>query len=116
MESGRSLWDEMVHLYSLGVDGVADMKTKWAGVDGRVDSARFAEVTQFLDIQHYEARWWRDACLTYFASRSGETIPAGYAQPANNLAFYQNLTCPADVDKPRCPQIEMGSPSPAITP
>ena len=69
-----------------------------------------------LQTQHYEARWWRDACLTYFMSVSGKTMPTGYAPPARDLNFYKGLetTCPADVTKPRCPDVYTGTPSPAI--
>jgi len=116
LASGRSLWEELVHRYSLGVDGVGVMRDAWASVEDRVDGARFADVAEFLQIQHYEARWWRDACLTYFASVGGQTVPSGYAAPANNLSFYQGLSCPPDVKKPRCSQINSGEPSPAITP
>jgi alpha-glucuronidase len=85
-------------------------------VQGRIDGQRFDEVTEFLQIQHYEARWWRDACLTYFASVSGLQVPSGYSPPANSLSFYQGLTCPPDATKPRCTPIYTGNPSPAVTP
>jgi alpha-glucuronidase len=118
--SGRTLWEELVHRYSLGVDAVGAMRDTWAALEGHVDARRFEDVTNFLQIQHHEARWWRDACLTYFASLNGKPIPNGYAPPAQSLATYQGLTgsgnCPADVTKPRCPAIETGDPSPAISP
>jgi len=71
-----------------------------------------------LQIQHYEARWWRDACLTYFMSVNNRAMPGGYAAPAHDLPYYQDLqkTCPADLTKPRCPAVYSGNPSPAITP
>jgi alpha-glucuronidase len=116
LKSGRTMWDELVHRYSLGVDAVGTMRNEWATVEGRIDAKRFADVDSFLEIQHYEARWWRDACLQYFASFSKLPIPAGYAAPANNLSYYQGLNCPADVTKPRCTQVYTGNPSPAILP
>jgi alpha-glucuronidase len=67
-----------------------------------------------LQIQHYEARWWRDACLTYFGTFSKQPIPNGYAPAANTLSFYQGLNCPSDVTKPRCPAVYTGEPSPAV--
>jgi alpha-glucuronidase len=114
--SGRSLWEELVYRYSLGVDAVATMRDSWKTVDGRIDAKRFKDVTDFLQIQHYEARWWRDACLQYFASVSKHTIPNGYATPAHDLQFYKDLEvkCPGDVTKPRCPDVYTGNPSPAI--
>jgi alpha-glucuronidase len=116
LASGRTLWEELVHRYSQGVDEVGAMRTKWATLEGNIDAQRFGEVAEFLEIQHYEARWWRDACLAYFGTFSGEPIPSGYAPVANPLSYYQNLTCPADVTKPRCPAVYSGDPSPAILP
>ena len=116
MSSGRSLWDELVYRYSHGVDAVATMRDSWQTVQGRVDGKRFTDIGSFLQIQHWEARWWRDACLQYFASVSRHSISSAYAAPANSLTFYQNLTCPSDVTRPRCAPINTGNPSPAILP
>jgi alpha-glucuronidase len=116
LKSGRSLWEELVYRYSRGVDEVAAMRKKWASVEGYIDDARFDEVAAFLEIQHYEARWWRDACLTYFATHSKQAIPSGYAMPARDLSYYQGLNCPSDAKKPRCTQVYTGTPSPAILP
>ena len=74
--SGRTIWNELVHRYSLGVDAVQTMRDQWATVQGRIDTKRFNDVTGFLQTQHYEARWWRDACLTYFASLNKPRDPA----------------------------------------
>jgi alpha-glucuronidase len=114
--SGRSVWDELVYRYSAGVDAVATMRDAWKMADGRIDAKRFKDVTDFLQIQHYEARWWRDACLTYFASVNKKTVPTGYAAPAHDLAYYKDLAgkCPADPTKPRCSDVYTGTPSPAI--
>jgi alpha-glucuronidase len=118
LSSNRSIWEELVYRYSLGVDSVQTMKDEWAMVEGRIDTKRFKDVTGFLQTQHYEARWWRDACLTYFGSVSKHALPSGYSAPAHDLAFYQNLVdkCPSDVTKPRCSDVYSGNPSPAITP
>jgi alpha-glucuronidase len=116
LSSGRTLWAELVHRYSRGVDQVGAMRDRWATVSGRIDEQRFDEVDDFLGIQHYEARWWRDASLSYFAEHSQLPIPSGYAAPAQPLSFYQGLTCPADVTKPRCPAVYSGEPSPAGPP
>jgi alpha-glucuronidase len=114
LASGKTLWEELVYRYSRGVDEVATMRQKWDSIKGYIDDKRFTDVADFLKIQHYEARWWRDACLTYFATFSKQAIPAGYAMPANTLSYYQGLTCPSDVKKPRCTQVNTGTPSPAI--
>jgi alpha-glucuronidase len=113
--SGRTLWEELVYRYSLGVDSVAEMRNTWAALEGRIDAQRFSDVSDMLQIQHYEARWWRDACLQYFSQFSGQEVPSGYAAPAQDLSFYKALTCPPDVTKPRCEAVYTGTPSPAIT-
>jgi alpha-glucuronidase len=114
--SNRTIWEELVYRYSLGVDGVKEMRDAWTTVQGRIDAKRFKDIGDFLQIQHYEARWWRDACIQYFASVSKHTIPAGYAAPTHDLKFYQDLVdkCPGDVTKPRCNDVYNGEPSPAI--
>ena len=112
--SGRTVWNELVYRYSSGVDSVQTMRTTWSSLQGYIDTKRFNDVSGFLQTQHYEARWWRDACLRYFASVSNHTIPSGFATPAHDLAYYQNLKCPADVTKPRCPDVYTGTPSPAV--
>lgn len=118
--SGRTVWNEMVQRYSAGVDAVQDIRTAWATVQGYIDGKRFADVASSLQTQHYEARWWRDACLTYFMSVNNLKLPGGYAAPQHDYAYYNSLTgssaCPADATKPRCPAIYTGNPSPAITP
>lgn len=114
--TGRTVWAELVHRYSQGVDEVGAMRASWETVKGRVDAKRFEEVADFLQIQHYEARWWRDASLSYFSQVSKLPLPSGYAAPAQSLAYYQGLSCPPDVKKPRCTALYMGAPSPAVLP
>jgi alpha-glucuronidase len=116
--SGRTVWNELVHRYSAGVDAVQTMRDRWAGVRGTIDDQRWRDVAGFLQIQHHEARWWRDASLTYFMNVNKLPLPSGYAPPEHDLAYYQSLQrlCPADPAKPRCPPVYTGNPSPAITP
>jgi alpha-glucuronidase len=78
------------------------MQTLWSSVRPAVDSARFADVAAFLSIQEREARWWRDAALSYFQTFSRLPIPSGYDQPAHPLAYYERIRCPADRTKARC--------------
>jgi alpha-glucuronidase len=105
LRSGRTLWNELVERYSAGVRAARGLGTSWAGVRGKIDDQRFHEVAAFLKIQADEARWWRDASLDYFGSLSGMAIPPGYEAPLHPLDFYQALKCPADVSKPRCPEL-----------
>ena len=88
MPSGRTLWDELVHRYSAGVDGVRAMRRTWDAVEGKVDAERFRDVQAFLRIQEKEARWWRDASLLYFQTFSRMPIPQGYETPAGTLEEY----------------------------
>ena len=94
MASGGTLWDELVHRYDRGVATVRDMRGTWAGLDGRIDAERHAQVAAFLAIQEQEAQWWRDASIAYFQSISGRPLPAGVAAPARSLADYQALEFP----------------------
>ena len=91
MASGRTLWDELVTRYTLGVDQVRAMRRTWESLRGRVDSDRFAEVDAFLGIQEKEAQWWRDASIAYFQSIAKRPLPTGIAPPAHDLAYYKSL-------------------------
>jgi alpha-glucuronidase len=102
LPSGRTLWDELVHEYDAGVDSVRAMRRAWDSLRGKVDDERFGDVRAFLAIQETEARWWRDATLSYFQTFSRMPFPAGHAPPARPLDFYRRLRCPPDRDKPRC--------------
>jgi alpha-glucuronidase len=105
LRSGRTLWNELVYRYGAGVDAVRDMRASWDRVRGLIDERRFGEVASFLQIQEYEAKWWRDAALSYFSQVSGHAIPSGVEPPAFALAFYRGLTCPPDPTRPRCPPV-----------
>lgn len=105
MASGRSLWDELVTRYSLGVSQVEAMRQTWATLTPvepglarltfAIDPERHAHVTAFLDIQMREAQWWRDASVAYFQSLSGRPLPAGEAAPPHPLAWYQAQQFPS---------------------
>ncbi|MFC3549882.1 alpha-glucuronidase family glycosyl hydrolase [Lysobacter cavernae] len=92
--SGRPLWDELVVHYTQGVDYVRGMRTTWAGLAGRIDPERHAQVAAFLAIQEKEAQWWRDASIAYFQTFSQRPLPAGYAPPAHTLDYYESLEFP----------------------
>jgi alpha-glucuronidase len=94
MKSGATLWDELVRHYDHGVALVAKMRRTWAGQQGRVDAARFAQVAAFLAIQEAEAQWWRDACVAYFQSISKRPLPAGSTAPEHPLEYYKSLSFP----------------------
>lgn len=68
MKSGRSLWNEMCHLYNKGVDEVTTYPGRWAAVRGYVDEQRWEEVNSRIVHQVENAKEWRDACVGYFGS------------------------------------------------
>jgi alpha-glucuronidase len=103
--SGRTLWDELLYRYAVGVDTVRWMRETWDSLEGGIDVARFRRVQELLRIQTKEAEWWRDASVSYFQTFSRMPLPDAYPQPAHLLSFYRGLSCPADPRKPRCEAI-----------
>jgi len=100
ISTGRTLWHELATRYERGVRTVGRMRAAWRLLEGSIDRARFRAVAEFLAIQESEARWWRDASLTYFSGFSGQTWPS-----ARSLSDFQHLPCPKDRDRPRCPEV-----------
>jgi alpha-glucuronidase len=109
LRSGRTLWEELLRHYQAGVDTVRWMQRSWGGLERLVDADRFHRVQGFLRIQEAEARWWRDASVSYWESFSHLLLPPGTEQPAHSLAWYRQLGCPPDPRKPRCAAVT-GSP------
>jgi alpha-glucuronidase len=70
------------------------MQQTWASMKPYVDPERFAAVSANLGIQTREAKWWRDASIAYFQSKSGLTLPAGITPPEHDLAYYKSLQFP----------------------
>ena len=64
--SGRTVWEEIVRLYNLGVEQAQGFVTSWATVQGSVDDERYAAVLAKLEHQAADAAAWRDHCLAYF--------------------------------------------------
>lgn len=94
LKSGETLWDGMVHHYDRGVDYVTRMRAAWETLRPHVDAERFAETESLLGIQEREAKWWRDACIAYFQSKSRLPLPAGSVAPAHDLPYYEGLSFP----------------------
>ena len=69
--SGRTVWSELVRLYSSGAEGARSMESRWETLRGKVDDARFEAVLSKLRRQTTEAAAWRDKCLRYFQQFSG---------------------------------------------
>ena len=94
MTSGKTLWDEICHHYQKGVEQVQTFQKIWQKLDDHIDHQRFTHVTSLLRIQAREARWWKDACLSYFQTFSGMDFPDGVSSPTHNLEYYMSLSFP----------------------
>ncbi len=92
--SGKTVWEELVSRYTSGVSEVASMQDEWAKLKNKIDPARHSQVTEFLKIQHKEAKWWRDASIAYWQSLNGLPLPNGFAPPEHSLEFYKYLSHP----------------------
>jgi len=91
MASGRTLWEELLGRYQRGVDTVRAMERTWSSVEGLIGPGRHAQVGAFLAIQEREARWWRDASVSYFQTFSGLPLPEGYEEPEYTLEYYMAI-------------------------
>ncbi|HTN39969.1 MAG TPA: alpha-glucuronidase family glycosyl hydrolase [Asticcacaulis sp.] len=94
VKSGRTLWDELVTDYDTGAKQAAQMQQTWTGMAPYIDPQRFAAVSANLAIQAREAKWWRDASISYFQSKSGLPLPAGITSPEHDLDYYKSLQFP----------------------
>lgn len=92
--SGNTLWDELCLHYQSGVDQVGTFLEIWNTLSGKVDPERFTHVKALMEIQQKEARWWRDACLTYFQQFSQLPLPEGVPAAAHDLNHYVNQRFP----------------------
>src|SRR5690606_21742008 len=100
MKSGRTLWVELVHKYSEGVDQVREMRRVWDEQEGNIDQERFLEVKALLAVQEFEAIRWRDSCLLYFQTYSKRPIPAEYEQPKHTFEEYKKMARTLYVPEP----------------
>lgn len=103
MHSGRTLWQELVHQYYAGVEQVRSMRQEWDKIAPFIDAERFAQVKALLAIQERDAIIWRDSCVLYFQTFSGQPIPPGYERPEHNLDYYQMLARTRYVPEPWYP-------------
>jgi len=91
MNSGRTLWEELVNKYYKGVEQVRQMQETWNSVEGLIGTHRFEEVKALLKIQEKDAVRWRDSCVLYFQQFSGKAIPDEYEKPEHDLEHYIEL-------------------------
>jgi alpha-glucuronidase len=77
LASGRTIWAELVRLYTLGADQARDLERRWVSLRGRIDSERFDAVLARLQRQTADAAAWRDKCLAYFQGFSKRPLSEG---------------------------------------
>jgi len=94
LKNGQTLWNGLALKYQEGVNQVAAMQNVWNNTQQYVDEERFKEVQMLLEIQHKEAKWWRDACLLYFQQYSKKELPLGVEKPAQSLDYFKSLKFP----------------------
>lgn len=94
LSTGRTLWEELCRQYYRGAREVSQLKEQWYSIREHIDGERFRQVAMHLDIQEKEAKWWRDACLTYFQTFSKMEVPADLEQPEHGLEYYRSLRYP----------------------
>ena len=94
LPSGNTVWEQLCREYHAGAVKVGEMKASWTAIEGLTDKERYAQVLMHLNIQEKEAKWWRDACLSYFQSFAKMPFPSDLPPPQHNLEYYQSLTFP----------------------
>ncbi|OXB06994.1 alpha-glucuronidase family glycosyl hydrolase [Flavobacterium pectinovorum] len=94
LKNGQTLWNGLALKYQEGVNQVAAMQNIWNKTQKYVDEERFKEVQMLLEIQHKEAKWWRDACLLYFQQYSKKELPLGVEKPTQSLDYFKSLKFP----------------------
>ncbi|MDR1557110.1 MAG: alpha-glucuronidase [Tannerellaceae bacterium] len=85
LKNGGSLWDNLCYRYDEGVQQVRSYQKVWDRLETWVDAQRFREVQSRLRIQAKDALIWKDACLLYFQTFSGQPIPYDIERPVNEL-------------------------------
>jgi len=94
MKSGKTLWEEICYKYQHGCDSAIWMRKEWEKLKGLIDEERYNHVLMLLKIQEKEAKWWKDACLSYFQTFSKRPFPQGVVPPEKDLEYYKNLKFP----------------------
>lgn len=94
LKNGNNLWDGIALKYQEGVNKVNEMITLWESVKPFISENRHQDVNMLLRIQLDEAKWWRDACLSYFQFFSKRPLPKGVEKPKHSLEYYKSLKFP----------------------
>jgi alpha-glucuronidase len=90
MQTGNTLWYDLVSNWTRGVNEVKDMQATWLKMQPYVDAPRFEAVKNNFPVQIREAQWWRDSCIAYFQDVNKLPLPQGFAPPAKTLEEYKS--------------------------
>lgn len=94
LPSGKTLWEELAARYDRGVRGVDAMADQWAAIAPAIDPERSSAIAADLAIQQAEARWWRDASLSFWQSVNGLPLPSGARPIPESLDAYRQRSFP----------------------
>ncbi|WP_028297675.1 alpha-glucuronidase family glycosyl hydrolase [Olivibacter sitiensis] len=94
LKDGHSIWEKLCESYYSGMQSVKTMQEVWDRQQNKIDDQRFKQVQMLLAIQYKEAKWWRDACLLYFQTFSGQEILPKHEKVAHTLEYYRSLHFP----------------------
>ncbi len=94
MKDGSSLWEALCLSYQAGVDEITQLAQQWDSIKDFISPSTHRQVAMHLNIQVKEAKWWRDACLSYFQSFSQRPFPKGVEKPAQSLEHYKSISHP----------------------
>lgn len=91
MKSGKSLWEELVESYYLGVEQVREIQKLWNSLSEKIDKETFKKVQGLLEIQLRDAIVWRNSCILYFQTFSKKEISKKFEKPEKDLEYYKKL-------------------------
>ncbi|WP_297072755.1 alpha-glucuronidase [uncultured Duncaniella sp.] len=94
MKSGNTLWEELCIAYQRGVEKVEEYQQTWEKAEPYISPELYADVETRLATQLKDAKWWRDACLQYFAQYSKMPIPAEIASEMRPLEELMKIHLP----------------------
>jgi alpha-glucuronidase len=105
LASGRTLWDELVHRYSAGVDSARAMRRAWDGVRASIDSARFGEVASFLDIQGARSKVVARRVVALLPDVLADADSGSLRAAGTSAGLLQDAAMSRGPAKPRCPGV-----------
>lgn len=71
LKSGKTLIQHIYDTHFEGVEQVKEFKEQWLSLKNLIDSERFEQVLERLEIQIRDAAEWRDVVNSYFYRKSG---------------------------------------------